>query len=129
MRPRIIDYLNNLFGVHIFEWLVPDPSTMYALAMLVCLIIFVRRIKTARLSQSDALKAAIWGMLGGLVGARVFFLLMHPGWVIARPEIIFSVSGGTASWGAYLGGILGFWGYLLPARKRYYPTWMCSDQS
>lgn len=121
MRPRIIDYLNNLFGVRFFEWLVPDPSTMYAVAMLACLIVFVRRAKTAQLSQSDALKAAIWGMLGGLVGARVFFLLMHPALVIARPEIIFSVSGGTASWGAYLGGILGFWGYLASRKEAVLP--------
>ncbi len=121
MRPRIIDFLNNLFGVSIFGWLVPDPSTMYAVTMLVCLIVFVRRAKTAPLSQADALKAAIWAMLGGLAGARIFFLLQHPGWVIARPRIIFSVSGGTASWGAYLGGMIGFMGYFARRRESALP--------
>jgi len=121
MRPRIIDFLNERFGVSIFGWLVPDPSTMYAIAMLVCLIVFVRRARVAQLSQSHALKAAIWAMIGGLVGARVFFLLQHPGGVIARPGIIFSVSGGTASWGAYLGGIMGFWGYLASRREAALP--------
>lgn len=121
MRPRIIEFLNERFGVSIFGWLVPDPSTMYAITMLVCLIVFVRRARVAQLSQSHALKAAIWAMIGGLVGARVFFLLQHPGWVIARPGIIFSVSGGTASWGAYLGGIMGFWGYLASRREAALP--------
>jgi phosphatidylglycerol:prolipoprotein diacylglycerol transferase len=121
MRPRIVDFLNDQLGTEIFEWLVPYPSTVYALTMLVCLIVFVRRVKFVQLSQANALKAAIFTMFGGLIGTRVFFLVLHLERMLARPEIIYSISGGTASWGAYLGGAIGFWGYFARRRKSALP--------
>jgi phosphatidylglycerol:prolipoprotein diacylglycerol transferase len=112
MRPRIVESLNRLFDTSLFEWLIPYPAMVYALTMLVCLLIFTYRCRKDNLSQYHGLGAAIWAMIGGLIGARLFFLLLHMDQFMAHPKMIFSISGGTASWGAYLGGGLFFWAYF-----------------
>jgi phosphatidylglycerol:prolipoprotein diacylglycerol transferase len=117
VRPRIVDFLNTWFGTGVFDWLVPDAATMYAVTMLVVLVVFVRRSKVSGLSQIHALGTTIWGMVGGLVGARVFWLLVHPDHWLSSPAVVFDVTGATASWGAYLGGVIGFTAYLLWRRE------------
>ncbi len=117
MRPRIVNYLNETFGTALFAWLVPDPAAIYALTMLVGLVVFVRRSRSDGLSQMHALSAAIWAMLGGLAGARVFWLLVHPDRLLASPWAVFDVGGATISWGAYLGGATGLTAYLLWRRQ------------
>jgi len=113
MRPRIVEFLNQLFDTKIFEWLIPYPAMVYALTMLICMVVFIRRCNADKLSRYHALGATIWAMVGGLIGARMFFLLMHIDRVFASPQIIFSISGGTASWGAYLGGTASFIAYFV----------------
>lgn len=108
MRPRIVDFLNQISGTSLFDGLVPYPATVYAITMLACLIVFVRRCRADQLSAYHAISAGIWAMAGGLIGARLFFLGMHLEQVASHPQIIFSVAGGTASWGAYLGGTAAF---------------------
>ena len=119
MRPRIVDYLNQAFDTGLFNWLVPTPAFMYALAMLIGLLIFVKRSKSRKLSSYHALGAAIFAMIGGLIGARLFYLLLHFDRLISNPLILFDVRGGTASWGAYVGGGLAFWLYFVIRRQPF----------
>lgn len=117
MRPTIVGWLNEALGTGVFEWLVPYPALVYALTMLACLLVFVRRSGQAGLPAYHAIGAALTGMIGGLIGARLLFL------VLWRPpperflEELLRVSGGTISWGAYLGGFAGFCGYLVVRRR------------
>jgi phosphatidylglycerol:prolipoprotein diacylglycerol transferase len=117
MRPRIVDTLNTWFGTELFTWLVPDPAFVYALAMAAVAFVFVRRTLKDNLDRYHALGAVIWGIVGGLIGARVFFLIQHVDLLLARPSIVFDLNGGTVSWGAYLGGALGFVLYLRRQRQ------------
>ncbi len=104
MRPRIVDAL----GSGVFDWLVPSPAMMYALAMLAALVVLRYRARNAPgLDPYHALGTVLWVMAGALVGARVFHLVQHFGETMAAPVQIFDVTGPTASWGAYLGGALG----------------------
>jgi len=111
MRPRIVDWLAGLIGAEWAEWLVPDPSTFYAFAMVAMLIVFVRRGRGNLGSSGEIAATAFWAMLGGLAGARVFYwiqqgLLTDPGnW-----RYLLS-AGGTASWGAYIGTVAALVGY------------------
>jgi phosphatidylglycerol:prolipoprotein diacylglycerol transferase len=107
MYPRIAAALSRFFGVGVFQRLEPNPAVIYAAAMMVLLLLFVRRCARAELSREHALGMAVWAMVGGLIGARVFFLVQHLPDTLAAPAQVFDVSGGTASWGAYLGGMLG----------------------
>ena len=112
MRPGIVNFLNDTFGVEFFEWLVPYPALMYAVTMMACLLLIGRRSKQADLSQYHALGAAVAGMVCGLIGARLFYVLLYWGQHADLLAALFRVSGGTISWGAYTGGIIGFAGYL-----------------
>ncbi|MBX2991523.1 MAG: prolipoprotein diacylglyceryl transferase [Bacteroidetes bacterium] len=104
MRPRIVENLNATFDTNIFSYLVPDPAFMYAVAIAVCAVIVVRRSSEDGLSRYHALGGVIWGTVGGLIGARVFFLLTHYERVLYNPAMLFDLNGATVSWGAYIGG-------------------------
>lgn len=121
MRPRIVDFLNETFGTQVFDWLVPTPAVMYALAMLAVLLVYVRRSRAASLLQYHALGSAIWAMIGGLVGARLLFLLLRLDRVIQDPAVIWDPAGSTMSWGAYFGGGLGFALYFVRQREAVWP--------
>jgi phosphatidylglycerol---prolipoprotein diacylglyceryl transferase len=112
MRPRIVEYLNDAIGGEIWGWVIPTPAVVYALMMLAMLVLFVRRAAQSDQSKYHALGAALWAMAGGLIGARLLFLLFHIDRVLVTPEMIFNLSGATMSFGAYLGGALGFILYI-----------------
>ena len=117
MRPRIVDYLNQLFDTSVFEWLIPYPAFIYALAMLVCLLVFVNRSRRAELNQIHAIGAGVSAMIGGLIGARLLFVILYQKYYPDLIAAVFTVTGATISWGAYLGGIIGFLSYLLYHRQ------------
>jgi len=119
VRPWLVEYLNQVFGTNLFNWLVPTSAFMYALAMLVGLLVFVRRSSKKKLSTYHALGAAIAAMVGGLIGARLFYLLTHFDRLLSNPAIIFDVSGGTVSWGSYIGGGVAFWLYVVIQRQSF----------
>ena len=111
MRPRLIEALGAFVGLGPASWLVPAPAVLYAVAMLSVLVLFVRRSRSNELDASHAAGAALWGMVGGLIGARVFFLAEHFPSVFAAPAELVRLNGGTVSWGAYLGGLGAFFLY------------------
>ncbi|MER3523562.1 MAG: hypothetical protein C4326_05685 [Ignavibacteria bacterium] len=117
MRPRIVHTLDAWSGTELLGWLVPDPAFVYALAMAVVVVVFVRRSHVDHLDRVHALGAAIWGMIGGLLGARIFFLLQHLHLVATSPSIVLDLNGGTVSWGASLGGTVAFILYLHAKRQ------------
>ncbi len=117
MRPRIVEALHAWFGTELFGWIVPDPAFVYALAITVVGVVFVRRTATEGLARVHALGAAIWAIVGGLIGARLFFLTQHFDLLLSRPAIIFDLNGGTVSWGAYVGGTFAFVLYLRRSRQ------------
>jgi phosphatidylglycerol:prolipoprotein diacylglycerol transferase len=107
VRPRLVEYLNALFGTSAFDTIVPQPPFVYALAMLAALFVVARRRRRAGLDGYHVAGAALWAMCGGVVGARLFFLAQHLGETLAHPARALDPAGGIASWGAYLGGFAG----------------------
>lgn len=121
MRPRIVDSLNKIFDTEIWGYIVPSPVLMYVLAMLAVTVVFVQRCHRSGLSRYHALGFSLWAIIGGMIGARAFFLLLHLKATVTHPSVIFDVSGGTISWGAYLGGIIGLTLYLKFHREPLLP--------
>lgn len=76
----------------------------------------MRRCQVAGLSTYHALRAIVLAIVGAIVGAHVFYLVQHLKYVIDHPHLILNVTRGTASWGAYLGGIFCFSLYLRKQR-------------
>jgi phosphatidylglycerol:prolipoprotein diacylglycerol transferase len=105
MRPRLAEGLNAAFGTRLFEWLVPSPAVMYALAMLAALVVVRYRSRAAPgVVPYHALGVGLWVMASALVGARLFYLFQYLPETLAQPLRIFDLGGATVSWGAYLGG-------------------------
>jgi phosphatidylglycerol---prolipoprotein diacylglyceryl transferase len=107
VRPRLVEYLNALCGTSLFDWLVPEPPLLYALAMLAALLFVARRRRRSGLDGYHVAGAALWAMCVGLLGARLLFLAQHPGETLAHPWRALDPAGGVASWGGYLGGLAG----------------------
>jgi len=107
MRPRIIDFLNQWFHTGIFNYLIPDSAVMYAVMVGVGAILFLKRCKKISLNIYHASGIAIWASVGGLIGARVFYLVQNLRYTFEHPATILEINGATVSFGVYLGGIVG----------------------
>lgn len=91
------------------------------------------RLVIARVSEADATSVATWGVVGGIIGARVFHVFDCwtgctgiDGGYSAHPELIPQIwSGGIAVWGAAIGGILG--GLIVALRRGTVPIGYAAD--
>lgn len=113
MRPVIVKSLNEYFNTGIFDWLVPELALIYSAAIVVCGLVFVKRSKNAGLSEYHALGAALWASLAGLIGVRLWYLLMNFDMVIRQPSMLWDFKGSTVSFGGYLFGGIAFVLYLV----------------
>lgn len=74
------------------------------------------RLLRGRVSEDDAYAIATWGVVAGIIGARLVHVLDTWENYAADPiKILFLWQGGIAVWGAVIGGVLG--GYLVALRR------------
>jgi phosphatidylglycerol:prolipoprotein diacylglycerol transferase len=82
------------------------------------------------ISPSQATDLACVALLGGIVGARVFFALLHWEFFVQAPLAFFALwQGGLVWYGGFAGGLLATWWYarrhrlpLLPLADLYAPA-------
>ena len=87
----------------------------------------------ARISEADANAIAFWGVVGGIIGARVFHVAdcwtacaSVPDGYVHHLELIPQIwTGGIAVWGAALGGVLG--GLIVALRRGTVPIGFGAD--
>ncbi len=106
MRPLIVTRLVDAG----FGWLgplVPTDGAVYAILFVALIILFLRRAAMLRLPAEDALATALAGGIGAAIGTRLFYLLSTGAILHTTPLQWLDASRGTASWGAYLGAVLG----------------------
>jgi len=66
----------------------------------------LRLIRT-RVSEDDATAVATWGVVGGIIGARIVHVIDAWQYYIANPlQILLIWTGGIAIWGGAIGGVL-----------------------
>jgi phosphatidylglycerol:prolipoprotein diacylglycerol transferase len=118
MRPRIVDFLNRATGVEHFDWIVPDPTLVYPIALLVVAFVFARRCASTGTDRRLILALVAAGSIGAFVGAKLIYVLVHLRSYILLPSHLVA-PGGTMSWGAYLGIIAGF---LFVLRRFHTPS-------
>jgi len=108
MRPVVVDFLDHVFGTRIFGALVPSETFMIALGVGVMQLLFVRDAASHGIPPRRAAALASIVVVLGLIGSRVLYVLQNwrPEYSLA-PITILSIHEGTASWGGYLGAILG----------------------
>jgi phosphatidylglycerol:prolipoprotein diacylglycerol transferase len=111
MRPRLVEWLADWIGGGWAERLIPPPSLFSAIAVMAMLFVFMRRGRSQGSDATELAATAFWGLLGGIVGARVFYWIQHEYLTDLSAVRYAIVAGGTASWGAYLGIALGLVAY------------------
>lgn len=90
-----------IFRIGTFE--VTSFGLMVALGALVGLWLFRRELRRSRLPD-DAVDAAVWGLLGGLLGAKVLWTIEHMGGGEPLTSLLFS-RGGMSWFGGFVGGV------------------------
>lgn len=91
------------------------------------------KLVMARVSEADATAVATWGVVGGIIGARLFHVFDCwsgctgiPGGYSANPWLIPQIwTGGIAIWGAFVGGVLG--GLIVALRRGTVPIGFTAD--
>jgi phosphatidylglycerol:prolipoprotein diacylglycerol transferase len=106
MRPTIMQYLEGV-GFGWLAALVPRPGLMYGIALAVLTFAYLRRARIAGLDHQRALEIVLSAAVGAVIGTRLFYLITTGD--LLRLDFVewFKLYRGTASWGAYLGGIIG----------------------
>jgi phosphatidylglycerol:prolipoprotein diacylglycerol transferase len=65
------------------------------------------RLVRGRFSEEDATSVATWGVVGGIIGARLVHVIDQWQFYLANPLQIFLIwTGGIAIWGGAIGGVL-----------------------
>lgn len=90
-----------IFRIGTFE--VTSFGLMVALGALAGLWLFRRELRKSRLPE-DAVDAAVWGLLGGLLGAKVLWTIEHMGGGEPLTSLLFS-RGGMSWFGGFVGGV------------------------
>jgi len=65
-----------------------------------------------------------WLFLGGVVGARLLFVLQHPETIHSATDLVRSWSGGNIFYGCIIGGLIGSLAYWW---RRPFPFWAMAD--
>lgn len=112
MRPSLHEFLLSVFDSPWILYMVPSGITIYFIGLCVTAWLFIRRCDRSGLDTRHARAAAVLAVMGGLVGARIYYLLHHYEYVLEHEEILFRCGAGIASWGGYMGGFVVFVLYL-----------------
>lgn len=96
-----------------------------ALAVAIAVWFGQLRLKRAGLPVESFSSIILWGIVGGLIGARLFHIGDHLPYYVSHPLEAFAVyEGGLAAYGAFIGGILGG---CIAARRAGQSIWRLLD--
>lgn len=99
MNPNMIEVGPFLLTWHGFLSVVAVALAVYLIA---------RRAPRFGIEPDDIYSTAIWAIIGGVVGARLFHVIDRWDFYSQQPAQIIAIwSGGIAIWGALLGGFVG----------------------
>ena len=100
---------------------------MYVIAILVgsYLIKSEVRRKKIGLSDDDVMNFIVWTVIGGVIGARIYYVLFNLGYYLSEPKEIPAIwHGGLAIHGGLIGGASVAWLYL---KKHRVVFWRMAD--
>ncbi len=100
---------------------------MYVVAILVGSYLIRKEVerKGIPLVPDEVMNLIVWTVIGGIIGARAYYVLFNWGYYGANPSEIPAVwHGGLAIHGGLIGGITAAWLYL---RRKSVPFWRMAD--
>lgn len=100
---------------------------MYVAAILVGTYLLKKEVKRKGigLTPDEVTNFFLWTVVGGILGARLYYVVFNMGYYLANPVEIPAVwHGGLAIHGGLIGGAIAAWFYLKRART---PFWRTAD--
>ncbi|HBR17756.1 MAG: prolipoprotein diacylglyceryl transferase [Deltaproteobacteria bacterium RIFCSPLOWO2_12_FULL_43_16] len=100
---------------------------MYVIAILVGSFLIKQEVrrKGIQLNDDEVMNFILWSVLGGIFGARIYYVVFNWGYYFANPKEIPAVwHGGLAIHGGLIGGILVAYLYL---KRREISFWKIAD--
>lgn len=100
---------------------------MYVIAIFVGSFLIKKEVrrKGIQLTDDDVMSFILWSVLGGIIGARVYYVVFNWGYYFANPKEIPAVwHGGLAIHGGLIGGIIVAYLYL---NRRKISFWRMTD--
>jgi phosphatidylglycerol:prolipoprotein diacylglycerol transferase len=100
---------------------------MYVIAIFVGSFLIKKEVrrKDIQLTDDDVMSFILWSVLGGIVGARIYYVVFNWGYYFANPKEIPAVwHGGLAIHGGLIGGIIVAYLYL---NRRQISFWKMAD--
>jgi phosphatidylglycerol:prolipoprotein diacylglycerol transferase len=117
MGSRIAAYLDTLFGA---GWIVPDFGIIHAVAILLGAWLAIREAERRGFDAGRVFRIGMITVAAALVGSRLFIVVQYADWFIEHPLDVFAWwKWGTASSGAYIGGMAGA---LIACRWQRFPA-------
>lgn len=93
---------------------------MYVVALLVGIWLLQREARRRGLPPERMVDLAFYAFIGGLLGGRLYYVLLKWGYYSAHPLKIFAVwEGGMAIHGGLIGGMIGMWWFARTSRLPY----------
>lgn len=96
-----------------------------AVAVLVAVWLAGQLAERRGISADAIYSIAVWGVVGGVIGARLFHVADHIPFYLENPQLIPAIwEGGIAVYGAFIGGIVAGW---IAARRAHLDPWPLLD--
>ncbi|MBI5970750.1 MAG: prolipoprotein diacylglyceryl transferase [Deltaproteobacteria bacterium] len=103
----------------------------YGLMYVVAILCATRLIKSEvirkriALSEDSVMNLIVWGVIAGIIGARLYYVVFNLGYYLSNPAEIPAVwHGGLAIHGGIIGGIVSSWFFL---KKKKIDFWRMAD--
>lgn len=104
MRPRIVNFFESIVGTGIF---VPDYAFLYSISIVIGIYLVTRQAEKTGLDMKRVFRACLITVGFAFISARLYVILQHLDYYLQQPLEIFKYwKGGTASFGAYIGGAI-----------------------
>lgn len=80
-------------------------GTMLAIGFSIAVLFIYSRAPSFRLDKNTIVDLSIFALIGGIIGARLFYIVLNINYYIAQPIEVFNLSKGGLVWyGGFLGG-------------------------
>lgn len=118
------DHVALSLGVVKIKWY----ALIIVSAIIIGYLIAVKQAKKEGANEDDIISNLLWGILLGLIGARLYYVLFSLSYYLANPiEIIKTWHGGLAIHGAIIGAILSVFLFTRLKKNCSYGFWQAMD--
>ncbi len=97
---------------------------MIALGFILCILLAEKRCAKYGLDSEKIFSIAIWGIVGGLLGAKILYYITDIKNIIEDPSLLLDVANGFVVYGGIIGGVIG--GALFVFKNKL-PFWKYFD--